>query len=304
MQGVVTKIDKVDPGDKTLAHRLKGEGKNAWVFSLGVAAMRNRSQRDIENKLTSEDVDKAEASFFSTHPVLAPMLKSAPSADGRSASVLGAGALVNKVVELQTEAIVAAIPKLTADIARQLEDRKADLSRLPLACTSIEACQRKFTQLLFTLAGTVREVSQANYISLRNKAPGVVAGDHDGDSASLSELHMMPRLDEFCTEFEKALRIENVPIFSAEYRAEVAAELKESSGASLPDVIPTFVFAKLVQKQAESLKAPAVELVNAVHEYMGSFCAAMCSEYFGPFPSLEEHCVFALSQFLGESRKR
>eukprot|EP00047_Mylnosiga_fluctuans_P018199 m.68135 g.68135 ORF g.68135 m.68135 type:complete len:729 (-) comp7484_c0_seq2:77-2263(-) len=312
--GVVTKIDKADITDTRLGERLLGRGKNAWKFKLGAVAMRNRSQAQIDAGDDVQKVSQEEQRYFESHPGLNTL----PSAD--RSNVLGAGALIKKLVAIQSEAVLKAIPQLQSDMASSLRAKEAQLAALPPACTQPFECHVTFNKQLDQFAETIRDVLEARHERLKafktpaNDSESSAVAVHQGSadaamtprvtSSDTRDLHMMPRLQEYFDTFQENVREDSRVIFDADFHADVKRELDESRGPSLPDMPNPAVFKQFVGRMAEELGDAAHDLAQTVHDYTCTFCDALVEQFFSGFPSLHRFVQAALHDLLQESFDR
>ena len=292
--GVVTKIDKADKADASLANRLLGVGKNAWNFQLGAVAMRNRTQAELEQEASPADVDAAEAAYFKSNASLSALTAS------QKAAHLGAKALADRLTSIQGEAVQSALPGIRKDVAAALASTNARLAALPAACTSDADCAFMFHDIVARLGKVISEVHDADYRSVHKFA---VARAAAADAAALDALHMMPRLQELLEAFDARVR-GSAPIFCDEYQALVRREMGESKGCALPDKISDVVFRRLVGSMSDAMLAPAMDLLDSVHDYAAGFCNALREEHFKSFPSLDAAVHEAFDAFLAEKRER
>lgn len=124
--GVVTKIGTLEESDgRTIIDRLNGEGDNAYRFAMGCHAIRNRTQIEVEDKVSREDIDKREEQFFSTHKELSQMPQD------RRAAVLGFESLVKNLIDVQSRRIREAFPTVEKKIRALLEVKTKELNALP-----------------------------------------------------------------------------------------------------------------------------------------------------------------------------
>ena len=309
--GVVTKIDKAEPGDMTLGARLLGQGRNAWSFKLGAVALRNRAQAELDADSTPAEVTAAENAFFSSHPALAAL------GAKEASEVLGIAALVRRLVAIQTEAVKKCLPAIARAIGDKLASAQKSLHALPAHCGTQLECLAVFTRLTQELRNRVAEAVAGNYARVhgfaaaRRAIEGAAAGSGGGGPAALGALppsvlalHVMPRLQALLERFAAGVKASGTPVFSAPYRARVAQAMKECAGCSLPDVVSADVFLELVAADAEALRAPAEALLAEVHDYFAGFTDALCSEHFRTFPALEASASGSLREFLGQSLAR
>lgn len=305
--GVVTKIDLVPSSDTTVADRLKGQGKNAWKYKLGTVAMRNRMEE--EKDLAPEQVTEKEQAVFSAHPSLAQLSKHERD------DMLGAGALVRKLLAIQSEAVRAAVPKLYKDMEALLQSKESALRKIPPACESPNQSLREYMSKLQSLSNTLIELHRAEHSTVNGLAEGVTSSEANtkgADSASVrtdqlsaaKALHMHPRLQELFHKYGKRIRTNSQDIFSPAFRDRGKEEMAEASGHTLAEQPNASVFRFFVEQQAQALRTPALELAHSVHEYMAELVLTLTHNVFGAFPSLQQQQQEAAMTLLGRSLQR
>lgn len=92
--GVITKCD-MSTADTGLAGKLRAEEKQHVRLALGMVGVRNRTQAEVNDGITPEEVRRREAHFF----------ESADVARGIPRRCWGMDTLTNRIVELQTETV-------------------------------------------------------------------------------------------------------------------------------------------------------------------------------------------------------
>lgn len=300
--GVVTKIDRADMRDQSLGNRLLGRGRNAWEFKLGAVAMRNRTPEQLAAGETAEQVTAEETRFFQSHPALQAM-----SPTDRD-DVLGKGALIKKLVAIQTEAVLKAIPSLSKQVSANLQAKQAALADLPPTCSSMFECCTVLHMQVQNFTSIVRDLYEARHACIDTfKIFTKTKAKNKSDQADnvARELRMMPRLQDFADKFDETVqrRGSKIVIFSPVFREIIMEELKESRGTSLPDQPNPVIFTRLVARVVDELKEPAMALAGKVHGYMFSLCSSLTAECFSGFPKLERFMTTTLKDMLEERLK-
>lgn len=144
--GVVTKVDKGEPQDTY--DRLRGVGKNAAKFQLGVVGMLNRAPEGV---VGGEELNVAELNFFDN---LAKGLQK----QKLPADAVGLNSLVKKLVSIQQKSIETKFPKLRLEIEKRKKEVKAELALLPQSCKTPDECQTAALQLFSKIGDTFRSI--------------------------------------------------------------------------------------------------------------------------------------------------
>ena len=115
--GIVTKVDNLPPGSKLLAS-MAGEDH---PLKHGYYAVRNRTQKEIDDGMTIDDLNAAESSLFCSDPILSQI----------ASEQCGIEAVLKKISSEQALAIERCIPKLKRDIYERTMNQKREISKLP-----------------------------------------------------------------------------------------------------------------------------------------------------------------------------
>ncbi len=310
---VVTKIDKAEANDPTLADRLRGLGANAWRFPLGVVAMRNAAATATAGRA---DVDAAEAACFAAQPALAAL----PPAE--AAATLGAAALVARLVAIQGAAVRAALPGATAAVRDALAADRRALAALPATVKSVADAAVAFAALSGAALAVVNDVLDARYEKLHAfaalRAPAgpaappaealaqrfgalrTPAGCAAPPAAALA-LHVPPRLADAEAAFAAAARAALPPVMAPAFTAALTRALREARGVALPDGQSPGVLSALVEADVAALGPPAEALVDAAHALLARLADAVATEIFGAFPALAARARAALAELLADA---
>jgi energy-coupling factor transporter ATP-binding protein EcfA2 len=120
--GVVTKVDNLPPGSDLDKRMTDGE----IDLLHGFYAVRNRTQEEVNNGVSIDELGELESDLFKTDSVLSQL----------PASHCGMKQLVEKLCEEQTRSIEESIPKIKCQINDRLRKQQTELAKLPGALVS------------------------------------------------------------------------------------------------------------------------------------------------------------------------
>ncbi|KAK9820379.1 hypothetical protein WJX72_009659 [[Myrmecia] bisecta] len=115
--GVVTKIDLAEKGIRA---KLEATGEDDVKLALGIIAVRNRSQDEVEANISAAEALERECSFLDSHPELSAMPR----------DVLGKPALVNKLVQAKLLQVEADLEKMQGMVESEDEAHRLVFQRL------------------------------------------------------------------------------------------------------------------------------------------------------------------------------
>ena len=307
--GVITKIDRIEVAHgPTIVQRLQGQGDNAWKFSLGTHAVRNRTQDEINSGTSREDVDKAEDLFFATHEYLSRV-----SAKEKQA-MLGFASLERKLVEVQSTIIKEGLPVIEKQIRQTLAEKKKELKALPASMATDAEAQDVLRQLTGRLRECFQKLYGVDYSMIKALKLGDVVcpkgfaampdeGVSDSESSASDQtpysesngdsidtgvhdwLKMMPRIQDIFENFEKTIRCAGHPIMTQCYAENVRKELKDVVGYTLPDLMTERALESLASAEIGAFEKPTHAMLDKVHEYISALCSVLIQKIFEIYPS-------------------
>ena len=114
--GVLTKLDIMDEGTDASKMILNKEIE----LKLGYIGIINRSKKDLDNKLSMEEISKKEKEFFKSHHIYKKM----------NHNFFGTEALINKLTEIYFEKITQNLPKIIKSIDNNINKIQEELQDL------------------------------------------------------------------------------------------------------------------------------------------------------------------------------
>jgi len=188
--GVVTKVDNLPPGTDLLA-RMAGEGEGAITLKHGFFAVRNRTQAEIHDGLSLEEVASREQDLFESDAVL----KRLPEHQ------CGMPKLLEKVCVEQARALDDYIPKLKQIASAMLRKHQNDVAALPVALVTPEQRRDFVARKLGEVAVDVRRASEADttVCGPREKSTKLAARVHEALSDGFTQ-RIFDELPDFLSE--------------------------------------------------------------------------------------------------------
>ena len=238
--GVVTKVDMV-PAEMNIKSKLLMDGKNQVKLQLGFIAVRNRTQKECEEKVSADVVRKREQTLFQTHPAL----------KGLDPQRWGTATLVDLIVQLQGERLDLCLPRLQRDVHEGAFAARAALAALPPPMDNVSARQHMFY-------AAVNEVS-------RRFTDAEKGTDYDpGDG-----LNVCARTLDLYVTYAEALKAATPDFLSETYFDKVKTHLAKTRGATLANFLHFPVFKRLLLDAFEEPMACACDkLVSDLRAYV------------------------------------
>lgn len=232
--GVITKLDLMDAGTNAL-DMLQG-----LVIPLrrGYIGVVNRSQADLEGRLSIKEAREKEKSFFQSHPIYAP-----------HASKMGSQFLASTLSIMLMEHIRAVLPAVRSRLTSQLADVRRQLESLGPELSSQDDSAAMLLHLLTGYAS-----SFADAIDGRPRAP--VATTELAGGARVSYI--------FHERF--GVELARMDAFEGLGPEEMRTALRNATGHRTPLFIPDTAFELLVRRQIHRFLKPSLACVDMVYD--------------------------------------
>jgi len=284
--GVITKIDLAEKGIR----RKLENGVDQLGLALGVVAVRNRSQEEIDRGVTWENSREMEKQYFKTHPELSSLADDSDSMT-RSLTIqplmLGTSALAHLLTMIQEQKIRTSLPFIRGNIRELLADHRTKLQALPPSVTQYSECRMRVDALL---------------ASFNSHLSALCRGDHSiakGDT----RMHLSPRLHEIYTNYLTSLISSSSNHLSYEFARQVELEIKENSGLTLPNFLSSQVFDSLMNRELTKSHSPSVMAVDNVRSMLSHVLLTLIRSTFRAYPTLVTKFSSVINQWLDERQK-
>lgn len=232
--GVVTKLDLMDAGTNAL-DMLQGR---IIPLRRGYVGVVNRSQADLEKRLSVVQSRAAEKAFFQAHPVYAP-----------HAAKMGSKYLSELLSSMLMEHIRTVLPSIRAKITAQLSDVREQVAALGPVLLGSEDSSGTLLHLLTKYAS-----SYADAIDGRPHAP-----------LATTELAGGARIS-FIFHDKFGVELANMDPFDSLGTDEIRTAMRNATGHRTPLFIPESAFELLVRKQISRFLEPSLSCVDMVYD--------------------------------------
>lgn len=268
--GVITKLDLMDAGTNAL-DMLQG-----LVIPLrrGYIGVVNRSQADLEGRLSIREAREKEKAFFQSHPIYAP-----------HASKMGSQFLASTLSIMLMEHIRAVLPAVRSRLTSQLTDVRRQLESLGPELSSQDDSAAMLLHLLTGYAS-----SFADAIDGRPRAS--VATNELAGGARVSYI--------FHERF--GVELARMDAFEGLGPEEMRTALRNATGHRTPLFIPDTAFELLVRRQIHRFLKPSLACVDMVYDELTRLAETVESSELGRFHRLRVAVSDATLRLLRERK--
>lgn len=282
-------VTKVDLGEKGIRRKLEN-GADQLNLHLGLVAVRNRNQDEIDRNISFEVSRQMEQQFFLSHPELAPLAgdyaerKRLSETDGVNGGLyLGTTNLAQLLTVIQEQRIRSTLPSIRQKVRDALQDYRTRYRELPSGNVSNGGEARGKIEHLINIA--------------MDQIAAIVRGEHASAKGD-KRLHVSPRLSELYLQMQRDLASSCSNFFSGEYAAIVEEEVKENAGITLSNFLSSQIFKGLMHREAQKLKQPATNLLESSRAVIQHMIHTICRNVFHAYPTLANRVQALTSHFL------
>jgi dynamin 1-like protein len=258
--GVLTKIDIMDKGTNAMDALL---GK-VVPLQLGFVGVVNRSQGDIDGKLSIRDALKAESQFFSSHPLYRTI-----------ASRCGTPFLANTLNRILVNHIRESLPALKARISKLLNEAEAEMATYGQGLP--EGTQSRGAALLHIITKFSNDFSSAVDGSLSS-------------SLATHELYGGARINFIFQEiFARCLADAN-PLAGLTID-DVKTTIRNAAGLKSALFVPERSFELLAKRQIARLEPPSLQCVDLIYDELTRIVSVIDFPELARYASLRRRIV-------------
>jgi hypothetical protein len=252
-------VSKIDKFDKGIGDKLQGLGPGSMVLKFGCVAVLNRSQQEIDDNISFEEMRQREQEFFRTNNAF----------DNVSGRYLGCGQLVKRLASIQQERIRSTLPSIIDDLKKQIKTKKSELKQMPIPVTSEGDCWVLYTDLVK---------------KYRDKIYAHVHGVYDNDllmhiEGSIKVSTDPKRDDMFDDRIAYQLHIRQkkcantihnsfTQFFTPKYQNIVLKLLEENAGVALPNFPSFSIIERLYRVEHKKFHKPCDNLMEEIFQYL------------------------------------
>ena len=275
--GVITKIDIMDRGTNAKKMLLNEEIQ----LKMGYVGVKGRSQADIREGMKVGEALQDEKNYFARHPVYSNM----------PPGFLGTETLVNKLSTIMYRHIKRHMPAIIQEIDSKIYECEKSAKELG---TPLPEDNREKLLLVWKL---ISEFSE--------KVKTSISGEYNPEVAGLKKdllggLRIRSKFNELFIE-EMSLKHQASKKFSD---SEIRSALRVHTNNALPGFTSAEAFLSLSTPLLQSLKEPAMSLLEEVHTIMEQICVHYINETFQRFPMFIGEVNEATLNILNQDKER
>ena len=272
--GVLTKLDLMDEGTDAKKTLLNEEIK----LKLGYVGLINRSKKDLDNKLSMEEIFKKEKTFFRSHPIYKNMYP----------NYFGKEILINKLTNIYFDIITKNLPKIIKSINNNIKIFENELDELgpPIP-------QDKPGKIIMMLS-----MSNEYCEMLRNILQGKLNKNLDflKDEGGFKIRKL----------YEKLLKkyTSGYNFISKYSDEEINDIINKHEGHSIPGFPNLNAFLDLIEPQFKKLKKPIEECFENVFQYLTFLSRKILDKVFNNFPKELNYMNEIINNYLNNQRNK
>ncbi|CAF1456934.1 unnamed protein product [Rotaria sordida] len=313
---VASKIDKYDKG---IAEKLQGRGLGSMELQLGCVAVLNRSQDEIDQNISFDEMKQREKQFFITHKEAFQHLPD---------EFKGSEQLVRRLAAIQQDRIRSTFPQIIKDLRKQIAEKKAQLKKIPASMNTESECWTHFQSMVNAYRESIHDNVKGEYDQVASmeitEVPNTSA---DVEIVSINDLDSNDQCDEFEEEeefstdkndedhiayhiyqlqrkFHNECRKSFTNFFSSQYHKIVLREIDRTAGVSLPNFPSYQIIVGLFRKELQKLPHCCYALVEEIHEYMSQCLLQLFEKAFNnEYPRLKERLKEVIIKQLNEVKE-
>ncbi|CAD8208471.1 unnamed protein product [Paramecium octaurelia] len=276
--GVITKIDIMDQGTDC-RKELLGQ---VIPLKLGFVGVKNRNQKDINEKVRVGVALQRETDFFAKHPLYSQM----------PPDIMGTKALIQKLTNILFKHIRASLPQIIREIDQKVQDCEVKLAQLG---PGLPRDNKEKMQVIWNM---LTEYTENLNNKLRGKFDVKQALQKDTQISGGAQVKLYLN-DLYNEQSGKNYRV------SREYTdREIREAIRLHQGDSIPG-FPSFdSFLYLIMPQLEKLRDPAIDTLNEVFTYVDSLSNSILKKVFYRFPTILDAISDISSQVLTEQKNK
>jgi len=250
----VSKIDKFDQG---IGHKIQGVGPGSMVLKLGCIAVLNRTQEEIDQNISFDEMRHREQQFFRSNKAF----ENVPE------RYLGSGQLIKRLASIQQERIRSTLPSIIDELKKQIKAKKIELKNMPKSIDSEIQCWAVYNSLIKNYHELIYARVHGAYdndLQMEIEEPNVSTEDSINDSFDDHIAYQIHKQQKTCSEKLHKLFSD---CLSQKYQAIVLKLLDENAGVALPNFPSFSIIERLYRAEQAKFHGPCEDLIESFAEY-------------------------------------
>jgi hypothetical protein len=259
-------VSKIDKYDKGIDGKLRGIGPGSMVLKLGCIAVLNRTQEEIDQNISFDEMRSREREFFRSNKAFEHVPE----------RYLGSSQLIKRLASIQQERIRSTLPSIIDELKKQIKTRKIELKNMPKSIESEMQCWaiynsliKKYYELIYARVHGIYD----NDLQMKIEEPNVSkyyvtqintllpATNDTFDDHIAYQIH---KQEKACGEkFHKLFS----DFFSSKYQIIVLKLLDENAGVALPNFPSFSIIERLYRAEHVKFRRPCEDLIDSCTDY-------------------------------------
>ena len=272
--GVLTKLDIMDEGTDAQKTLLNKEIE----LKLGYIGLINRSKKDLDNKLSMEEISKKEKNYFLSHPIYKNMYP----------DYFGKEILINKLTTIYFEIITKNMPKIIKSINNNIKIIEDELTELGQPIP-----QDKPGKIIMLLSMSNEYCEMFRNI-LQGKLNKNINFLKDEGGFKIRKL------------YEKLLQnyTENYNFISKYKDEQINDIINKHEGHSIPGFPSLNAFLDLIEPEFKKLKKPIDECFESIYQYLTFLSKKILDKVFQNFPKELNYLNEIINNYLNNQKNK
>ncbi|CAF1233065.1 unnamed protein product [Rotaria sordida] len=260
-------VSKIDKFDKDIGEKLLGIGPGSMALKLGCIAVLNRTQEEIDQNISFDEMRRREQQFFRSHKAFQDVPE----------QYLGSEQLVKRLALIQQERIRSTLPSIIDELKKEIKSKKSELKQMPPPVTSEMDCWALYTNLI----KKYREIINARVHGIYDNEMQLEIEEPAFEKSYLSQTTTRTQMFNDQNDERIAFQLYNrqkkcreklhnpfTHFFTSEYKKVVLKLLEENAGVALPNFPSFSIIERLYRAEQSKFREPCEELIESFTEYL------------------------------------
>ncbi|CAF1476974.1 unnamed protein product [Rotaria sordida] len=260
-------VSKIDKFDKDIGEKLQGIGPGSMALKLGCIAVLNRTQEEIDQNISFDEMRRREQQFFRSHKTFQDVPE----------QYLGSEQLVKRLALIQQERIRSTLPSIIDELKKEIKSKKSELKQMPPPVTSEMDCWALYTNLIKKYREIIiarvhgiydnemqLEIKEATHIKFY-PSQALIRAQMSNDQNDERIAFQLYNRQKKCRE---KLHNSFKNFFTSEYQKLVLKLLEENAGVALPNFPSFSIIERLYRAEQSKFREPCEDLIQSFTEYL------------------------------------
>jgi hypothetical protein len=275
-------------------------GAGSIELELGCVAVLNRSQEEIDQNISFDEMRKREAAFF----------RSKKAFQNVPERCMGSGELVKRLALIQQDRIRSTLPSIMDELKLKIKEKKLELKRMPPPVSSEMDCWiiytnlvRKYREIVDARVNAIynndlqiqiEETTMEKTTPTQNILPRLTINNRYDDRIAF-QLHVQQKR---CAETIQSLFTH---FFTEKYQNIVVELIEENAGVALPNFPSFSIIERLYRAEQKKFSEPCEELIRHSVDYLKHILVKILNDVFNEETSYKHKMIHKLTDIIMRS---